>query len=107
MSPRLGGEVSEFFFTAETQRSQSSEYVFTRNIFSPRPPRLGGKISEFFFTAETQSLLRSFQIMNHSFDALLEHRHIEVDQQSDGPSAQFQIGQQLSLVNRLQTLHCF
>jgi hypothetical protein len=33
-------------FTAETLSSQSSEYIFIKQIFTPRPLRLGGATSE-------------------------------------------------------------
>jgi len=45
--------------------------------------------------------------MHHALDAPPKGRNIEVDEQSDGPSAELQVGQHLGIVNREQALYRF
>jgi hypothetical protein len=47
-----------------------------------------------------------FTLNHESFDSVLEDFRIEVDKQAGAQSAQFQVGQNLCLVQRQKSLNC-
>jgi hypothetical protein len=47
---------------------------------------------------------KSLRLQNYSLDAMLDQRHIEVDQKAKSLLGQLQLGQELSQENRMHSL---